>query len=427
MNQKTTTRTKYDSLIPWLYINQKEHLLDEQFRKSIPYSTIHDWRKLQSESFFGYQYRDIMNVALDEHILFLEYQKLKKVLFTIGKTWINLSKYILPVIHKHKNFKPVLIEQTQLLSTVIPKKTSLHIMGFTVQSFHYQINSLIACASSSVRLCLKQNPQQISKPEVNEMKELFENSSFASWSMISLYYWGLANNKIAMGLSTFYKYVKILNLSRKFIKPKDPQKGIQTTAPNQFLHIDTTYYYKKLTDKPKVAVSFASDNFSKFIMGYNIAFENSHKNIVSVLRKTIDTIHKFHPDHLCPINIVSDGGSENKAKSIQELLENNKRPPLKHLIALKDIAYSNSPIEAVNKIYKRYLRFYKPTIYNEFVAVTELFVHDYNMVRPHGSLKGLTPFQAYQNIEAPDYKQDIQLARDKRIEFNIKNRCLFAC
>lgn len=425
MNQKKS-RTKYDSIIPWLYINQKEHLLEDEFRKSIPYSTICDWRNQLSESFYGYQYRAMMNDALDEHLLFLEHQKLKSTLFTIGKAWINLSKYILPVIHKHKSFKPVLIEQTQLLCKVLPKKTSLHIMGFSASTFHYQVNSLIACASSSVRLCLKRNPQQISKPEVNEIKELFENTNFGSWTTISLYYWGLANNKFAMGTSTFYKYVKILNLSRRFIKPKDPKKGIQTTAPNQFLHIDTTYY-KKLLDQPKVAVSFASDNFSKFIMGYNIAFENSHKNIVNILRKAIDTIHKFHPDHTCPVNIVSDGGSENKAKSIQELLENNKRPPLKHLIALKDIAYSNSPIEAVNKIFKRYLRFYKPTTYNEFIGVTELFVHDYNMVRPHGSLKGLTPFQAYQNIQTPDYKQDIQLARDKRIEFNLKNRCLIGC
>lgn len=104
MNQKITTRTKYDSIIPWLYINQKEYLLDDLFRKTIPYSTIHDWRNQQSESFYGFQYRATMNVALDEHLLFLEHQKLKKILFTIGKSWIKFSKYILPVVHKHKNF-----------------------------------------------------------------------------------------------------------------------------------------------------------------------------------------------------------------------------------------------------------------------------------------------------------------------------------
>lgn len=424
--KQRNSRTKYDSIIPWLYINQKEHLLDDTFRKSIPHSTIHDWRQQQSESFYGYNYRETMNMALDEHLLFLQHQKLKKILFTIAKTWINLSKYIHPLIHKDKKFKHVLIEQVQLLNTVIPKKTSLHLLGFSTQSFHYHVNSLIACASSSQRLCLKSNPQQITTHEVDEIKALFEKKSFASWSMISLYYWGMANNKFAMGLSTFYKYVKILHLSRKFIKPKNPKKGIQTTAPNQFLHIDTTYY-KKLIDTPKVAVSFASDNFSKYIMGHNIALENSHKNIVNVLRKTIDTIHKFHPNHLCTVNIVSDGGAENKAKPIKELLQKNNRPPLKHLIALKDIAFSNSPIEAVNKIYKRYLRFYKPTTYNELITITALFIHDYNRIRPHGSLKGLTPFQAYTNIQAPDYKQDIQLAQKRRITFNKKNRCLFSC
>ncbi len=155
--------------------------------------------------------------------------------------------------------------------------------------------------------------------------------------------------------------------------------------------------------------------------------ENNHKNIVNVLRKTIDTIHKFHPNHICPVNIVSDGGAENKAKPIKELLQNNNRPPLKHLIALKDIAFSNSPIEAVNKIYKRYLRVCKPKTYNELITITELFIHDYNRIRPHGSLKGLTPFQAYTNVQAPDYKQNIQRARENRIAFNTKNRCLFSC
>jgi transposase InsO family protein len=420
------SRKNYDSIIPWLYIHQKEHILEDEFRKSIPYSTIHDWRKKSSESFYGYQYRNTMNLALEDYLLFSEHQHLKKVLFTVGKAWINLSKYLLPVIHKHQNFKAILIDQTQLLQTVIPKKTALHAMGFSASTFHYQINKLIACASSSIRLCLKTNPQQISKPEINEIKKLFENPDFATWSMNSLYHWGMNNSKFAMGLSTFYKYAKILNLSRKFSKPKEQKKGIQSSAPNQYLHIDTTYY-KELTDQPNVAISFASDNFSKFILGFNIALENSHKNIISVLRKTINTIHEFYPDYSFPVNIVSDGGSENKAITVKELLKNNKRPPLKHLIALKDIAFSNSPIEAVNKIYKRYLRFYKPSTYKELIVITELFVHDYNRIRPHGSLKGLTPFQAYLNQQPPDYKQPIILARQKRIQYNQENRCLFTC
>ena len=77
----------------------------------------------------------------------------------------------------------------------------------------------------------------------------------------------------------------------------------------------------------------------------------------------------------------------------------------------------------MNKIFKRYLRSKKPQSYEELQKVTDEFVEMYNTIRPHGSLNGLTPIEAYQNKHANDYSRAIQQARVERIETNKAKAC----
>src|SRR5690554_911216 len=89
--------------------------------------------------------------------------------------------------------------------------------------------------------------------------------------------------------------------------------------------------------------------------------------------------------------LVADGGSENHNMTIDNLLLETTHPEISKVIAMKDISFSNSPIEAINKIMKRYLRFHKPETIDQLIECLELIVNDYNEKRPHGSLLGLTP------------------------------------
>ena len=58
--------------------------------------------------------------------------------------------------------------------------------------------------------------------------------------------------------------------------------------------------------------------------------------------------------------------------------------------------------------------------------VTELFVQDYGSLRPHGSLKGLIPMEAYTKPDqALDLRQAIQQARAIRIAENKQVNCSF--
>jgi hypothetical protein len=227
----------------------------------------------------------------------------------------------------------------------------------------------------------------------------------------------LRENLFKMGRSTFAKYAKLMGYHRKIRHKVERKIGLITTAPNQYLHIDTTFYHH-LDSGQKVPIVFASDNFSRCILGHTIAEKHGSVNVADTIKQTIKTIHKYHPNHTCNVKLVADGGSENHAITITELLNTTERPCITKIIAKKDIQFSNSPIEAINKICKRFLRHYKPKTMEQLLEVINSFVIEYNTKRPHGTLKGLTPIEAYQNFSTLNFSENIAQARINRILTN---------
>jgi hypothetical protein len=415
-------RTSYDTAIIWLYANQKEHLLPVEFRNRIPSSTISDFRNRNYSNYFGSEHRQIIQEALEYYELFSKYQKINSTLLTISKTWRTISKNVLPLLHKNKNISENLLNETQRLFSALSKKSALKIFGFTRSGFQYRIAKAISCTGSPIELCVKRIPQQLSNSETSKITELFQNPKFKCWPMSSLYYEGLRNLNLNIGLSTFYKYARLMNLSRKFIVPKELKVGIQSSRPNEYLHVDTTFYHH-LDSGKKAAIVFVSDNFSRLIMGAHVNQNHNSKNVYIALSQAIQTIHTHHPGHHCLTTLVADGGSENNNQTIDELIQSTKKPPFQKVIAKKDIEYSNSPIEAINKIAKRYLRYLKPRTIQELEKIVLFIIEDYNTYRPHGALKGLTPLECYCNISPLDFKPQIKAARLTRRVENKKNQC----
>ena len=74
---------------------------------------------------------------------------------------------------------------------------------------------------------------------------------------------------------------------------------------------------------------------------------------------------------------------------------------------------------------KKYLRHYKPVEIEEVKKCIADSVNDYNNSRPHGSLKGLTPIEAYTKPEkALDYTLEKKKAKALRIAENRTLNCL---
>lgn len=119
-------------------------------------------------------------------------------------------------------------------------------------------------------------------------------------------------------------------------------------------------------------------------------------------------------------NLITDNGSENK------LLANIDG--ITHLIAQKDIIFSNSLIEATNKQLK-YNYLYRQTIYtlSELKQHIAFAIDDYNH-KPHDALNGLSPYEVFMQNKQPrtvNYTLQTEQAKRQRVITNKNSICCF--
>ena len=95
------------------------------------------------------------------------------------------------------------------------------------------------------------------------------------------------------------------------------------------------------------------------------------------------------------VSFLTDGGSENVNGTVAEYL-NAPNIDIKHLIAQKDIKFSNSKIEAFNKVIKHQFLLPKElSSRKQLEMALEKDIQTYNNIRPQLSLSGNTPFESY--------------------------------
>ena len=416
-------RKKYDSFLVWLYLNDKEKLIPKHIRKEVPSSTVSTWKNnIDYNSYFGHEVRVVQQQALEQYMLLEENKQLKQLLWVITKSWLTVANILMPVI-KSSEYHELLINEIQRLFTVMPKKSALKIAGISPSAFGDYLTRLkYKCVLSPQELCVKRHPLQLAQSEVSKIQALFADTDLVCWPASSIYYEGIRNRQLHISRSTFYKYIRLLGLTRPRYKRQSKLKGLVASKPNEYLHVDTTLW--ELENGQKTAIALVSDNFSKTILGSSVSLHSNSKNVSEAIEKSIQVIQTHHPEHVS-CTLVADGGSENHAEEIELLLEQTEKPMFEKVIALKGIKYSNSPIEAINKIIKQYLRHYKPKTFEQTQQVVALAEHDYNENRPHGSLKGLIPMEAYTSPDKElSFKSEIQDAKKQRIKENRQENCL---
>ena len=124
-------------------------------------------------------------------------------------------------------------------------------------------------------------------------------------------------------------------------------------------------------------------------------------------------------------DLIVDGGPENMNHIVDTFVA-RAEVNIHRKIALKEVLFSNSMVEATNKILKyRYLLPKEAANTAALIKAVDWFVHDMNAVRPHGDLDGLTPDEAYLGLkpDIPDLDEQRRIAREHRLELNTTTSC----
>jgi putative transposase len=279
-----------------------------------------------------------------------------------------------------------------------------------------------ACRQSVVGLCHKKYFQQLTPIEVAKIKSYCEDENSLSeakyqyWPLASIFYQGLRDKVFEFRLSTFYKYAKIMGLSRKSKRNHRPTKGLISKKVNEYWNADITIF--KTADNMKHYIYLVMDHYSKKILSFAIGDKVCGSIRTETFREAVTEYLKTQKDETT--KLVVDGGPENNNAHVDGYIETVKEL-LQKVVALKDVVFSNSPVEALNKVLKNnYLNKMNITNKEALIKILNEVVEDYNN-RPHGSLLGHTPNEVYLD-EKTDLPTDFQKARENRRSFN-RNFC----
>ena len=421
-------KNKYDTSVIFLYAIGKENLMPYEFRKQIPSSTISTWRKTDYSAYLGHEFRYFFDDAFNNAELAFKFARLKKAMLTVIRTWFKLSFALKPLIRQasqNPELQNRLLQAVNYMRGNLGLERTLKLFGLS-KPLYYQwvLEARFDCMDSFTQLCMRRHPQQLQLNEIFKIKKLLTDPQTDHWPIVSVAGDALRKNKLVASLYSWYKYARLCNISKKVPGKRRKTIGSVSAYPNEYLHVDTTFY--EILEGQKVCISFVMDNYSKMILGFHV----STRNTFDIVIKSVGNALKVVAKHKAPATpfLVTDGGKENHNKNVNEFIARiarSKKIKLTKIRALKDIRFSNSPVEAVHRTMKsRYLKGRQFESLRALKNYLNWAVKDYNECRPHYKHRPRTPYEVYFNIPLGfDERRRVKAAIKKRVKNNKTTPC----
>jgi len=413
-------KRNYHPLIILFYVYG---MLDQEQLTQIPKNTCKNWNKFKHEHYdcddwikpFLENFEDLKTVYMREH--------LRKTMVLL----LNISNGYHQVLSSVSKKKKVLKENASAIVNSIDKLVSVSNLKIAracefygvSKDWFYREKRKISCAISPFKLCYKQHPNQLTTQEVSTIEQIVFNPDNYGKTKTTLYYQALRNKLVFCAKSTFCKYATALGYQKPKYKKKQIKKGFRASRVFEWLLVDITYVPTLEDSMQKVA--FVKDNFSKAILHCKSTNGKAGSEFITkLIQETFDKYDLFNKPN--PINILSDGGSENKGELLSWVKHINA-PSIVNKITARtdDFPFSNSMAESTHSIFKtEFLRKQLSKNETEHLKNLDRFVLYYNNERFPGELLGLKPLEVI-NGKIPDkdyFKEKIQQSRKNRVAIN---------
>jgi len=423
---KDTYKHNYHPFISFLYLS---NMLSSEQLIQIPKRTLQYWHK-NKEKKYDYSHwvkpytQEFENIEKVHNRMNLK--RTIRFIIKMSDGYHQILKQVngnKNVLKKNANYIINSIDAIISLSKIKVKR-ACKFYGVS-SDWYYREKRKINCSLNIFNKCFKQHPNQLTFKETMAIERIVKDPKHFGKTKVTLYYYALRLELVSCAKSTFSKYAKALGY-KKLKKPKiPPREGVKATRIFEWLHVDITLVPTLEDGMQKVA--FVKDNFSKAILHYASVSEKADSKFITKLFQETFNKHNLYKQTK-PINILTDGGSENKG-AFTTWVNHFNAPPIVTKITARtvDFPLSNSMAESTHSIYKtEFLRgLISRTVKNHLDNLKQ-FVNYYNYKRYPADLYGLTTMEVI-NGKIPDkdyFKQQIAEAKINRV---IKNKAFNKC
>lgn len=387
------SRISWDTNVKHYIRNGLYGNLPNNLKAKIPKSNKHRWEREVDSKYTGCEIASFIKEELELIKRIGASSNSKKVIeayFKLSVTYHEILSGVKGVMKQVALQKEKIVNAVEIAKEFVSIESALKIFNISRATYHnYKTLVINKCNASYFLWCVKQYPHQLLKKEIYQIKNYMENKAYSHWSKSSVYLMALRNKEISFCLTTFYKYFKLLGYDKSsHLQPKIKHSSLTSRKPNEIWCADVTIL--KTADNKKHYIHFLMDHYSKMILGYSVENSSSPKAIKTLLQ---EAYLKYKSK--TSITLVTDAGVENVNNTVQEFLI-TINPDIKHLIAQKDIPFSNSSIEAFNKIIKH--QFLLPRNLEDRKQLINALAEDaptYNTIRPQLSLQGNTTTETF--------------------------------
>jgi len=389
-------RKSWDTNVKHYVRNGLYNNLPIKIKNKIPSSNISRWKNESKNKYFGSDVIQYINNDIELYKRIGQNSNIKKLnegYFELVDALHKLLFQVKGVQQKFTANKEFIVNTIENLKNTMPIDKATHVFGISRSTYqNYKTLVTNKCDTPYFLWCVKKYPHQLLKKEILIIRDYMTDKKYKFWSKSSVYLKAIREEAISCGISTWYKYCNLLGFNNRHLQVKRKYKSLISSKPNEIWCADVTIF--KTADGIKHYIHFLMDHYSKNILGFKIEKSSSAFAIKTLLHeayKKLDTNND--------IIFLTDGGSENKNKTVADFI-NSKHINMKHLIAQKDIQFSNSKIEAFNKIIKH--QFLLPKNLQNFKHLyfalnKDVFI--YNCERPQHGLEGNTPNETYNGAQ----------------------------
>lgn len=301
-----------------------------------------------------------------------------------------------------------------------PRDKCLAAIGLSLSRYKRWRRERRGCGVTGTKSCPKGNVNQITFQEVQTMKNLVVSKDFAHYPIRSLHYYAKREAILYCSYSTWRKYIDQFKWKRprKTYRERKYLEGIRAKHPNEIWHLDLSYFI--LPNKTKCYIQAIIDNYSRFVIAWQVLESFDGSKTGALLKKAIE---KVYPEK--SLRLIVDGGGENKGQAVNSLEDAGH---FRKEVARFEIIYSNSIVEAVFRSLKHNYLFHKEiTSPSSLRRHTDFWFHEHNEKIPHSTFNGETPIEKFKNTWSKENEIRIFVCQELAIKMRIQENQKVFC